>query len=302
MMITMRLALIGDIHVYSTRIRVRDLLCKRALGHVNLLLRRRRQFNHDLLGPLLERVQAIDPAALLMSGDVTTSSLADEFEQVDQRMAKLVATVPTVLVPGNHDRYTFASSRTRRMETMLARLVPGAFPDVRDLTDGWRLLSLDSAVPNRFFSRGALGDQQLAAAEGALSQVQPGQGVVILCHYPVLLPKGTLHGWSHDLKEMQALRKAVLACRGRVVFLHGHIHQPWFMAFDTDAHVPAANPATARIISINAGSPCMVGPQYPLGQGFWQIDLPDDPLGQLGLIHHLPASASLSDWTTRQAI
>ena len=39
---------------------------------------------------------------------------------------------------------------------------------------------------------------------------------------------------------------------------------------------------------INAGAPCMTSAVYPLGQGFWQIDLPDDPAAPLGLVHHLP--------------
>ena len=37
---------------------------------------------------------------------------------------------------------------------------------------------------------------------------------------------------------------------------------------------------------IDVGSPCMVSPDYPAGQGFFQIDLPDDPRDALGVVHH----------------
>ena len=29
-------------------------------------------------------------------------------------------------------------------------------------------------------------------------------------------------------------------------------------------------------------------PSHPHGQGFWQIDLPDDPAATVGLVHHVP--------------
>jgi 3',5'-cyclic AMP phosphodiesterase CpdA len=275
-----RLALIGDIHLFSLDVEPRRLLGKRLLGHTNLLLNRRFRFNHALLAPLIERVRQIEPDMVLLSGDVTTTSLEDEFLDIERFFRPLADQFPLVIVPGNHDRYTFRSARHRRVENLLQGLIPHSFPHFRELTPNWRLLGLDSARPQVMMSRGALGDPQFQAVARHVADLKKDQGLVVLCHYPAVTPPRVPASWAHALAEARPLKRLLADCPGRIVFMHGHIHRPWHWA-------PAYGNA-APFTCINAGSPCLTSNAYPLGQGFWQIVLPEDPHQPLSLIHHVP--------------
>jgi len=271
--------LIGDIHLYSLKVRARELMGKRLMGHTNLWLSRRHRFNHRMLEKVMQKVEAIAPDLAVFSGDVTTTSLANEFHDINEYLHPLSQKVPVLLVPGNHDRYTFRSARKQRMEKALEGIMPLAFPHWQKLTDRWYLLALDSAIPQLMLSRGALGETQLKAIARRLAQLKAGDGLVVLCHYPVALPAGWPRTWTHDLAKGQQLRRLLENCPAKVVFLHGHVHKPWYARPTGHDGLP--------FICINAGSPCMTSNEFPLGQGFWEIALPDDPADALDLTHHV---------------
>ncbi len=284
----MRIALIGDIHAYSLNVRARRLLSRRILAQSNLWINRRFRFNHALLAPLMDQVRAVEPDLVLCSGDITTTSLEDEFTDVMNHFRPLAEQTPVVVVPGNHDRYTFKSRRKRRMEEMLEGLMPHEFPHHRQLSPKWRLIALDSGIPNVLTSRGALGEAQFAALSRSLHDTPADQGVVLLCHYPAATPPGMPNSWAHNLREAAALRRMLTDCPQPILFMHGHVHQPWYWASgegQTNGHAPA-------LAYLNAGSPCMTSNKYPMGQGFWQIDLPDDPAQQISLLHQVPQSTT----------
>ncbi len=277
----MRLALIGDIHHYRLDIHWRQLVGKRFLGHTNLWLNRRHRFNHGVLSPLIDRVTAINPDHVLLTGDVTTTSLDDEFHDVATFLKPLSDRFNTLLVPGNHDRYTFSSKRSRRIERLLEHLLPQEFPHFENVGGRWHVLALDGAQPRVFMARGALGEAQLNAASAKLARLTPDDGLIVMCHYPIVAPPDALPlTYDHRLADARALAKLLRRCPARVVYLHGHIHRPWAWAPTNGRH--------RGLTHINAGAPCLTSAVYPLGQGFWQIDLPDDPREALGLVHHLP--------------
>ena len=287
----MRIVLIGDIHLFQLRVKPRDLLGKRILGQGNLWLNRSRRFNHALLAPLFERVKELGPDLVLCSGDVTTTSLENEFLDIMEHFRPLAREVPVVVVPGNHDKYTFRSHQKRTMHTLMEGLMPDEFPHVRDLGGGWNLMGLDSARPQVMMSRGALGSKQVAGIERCLAELSDGGkeggaeggregGLIVLCHYPSVMPRGMPRSWAHDLKEARWLTKRLSEYPGRVVFVHGHIHKPWYHRAQENGKPP--------FDILNAGAPCMTSSRFPLGQGFWEITLPEDPRGELGLVRHVP--------------
>ncbi len=280
----MKLVLIGDIHLYSFQLRPRQWLSKRLLGVSNLYLFRRKKFAHDRLHEIFEQAAALKPDLVLCSGDLTSTSTEVEFRDVMTYFEPLVASVPVIMVPGNHDRYTFRSARTRRMEHILSRMMPVAFPHHQRLTDKWHLLALDSAIPQLVLSRGALGAGQLQAVGAFLKERTRDEGVVILCHYPVASPPGVASSWTHNLKEDRALREMLEACPARIIFIHGHIHQPWIWHMDGHQGRP-------RLTCVNAGAPVMISSRYPCGQGFWEIDLPAEVDGDVPMTRHLPSMA-----------
>ena len=276
----MRIALIGDIHLFTLKVHPRRLLGKRLLGQSNLWINRQFRFNHTMLEPVINKVRALKLDLVLLSGDVTSTSLEDEFADVVKYLKPLSDEVPVLIVPGNHDRYTYRAARRKRVETLLTNLLPEKFPYYRDLTRRWHLIALDAARPQVVLSRGALGRGQLTAVRDLIGRFTAEDGLIVLCHYPVLIPPAVHSTWAHDLAEARKLRNILAGSPARIVYLHGHIHQPWY--WETEDHM--RQPFT----SINAGSPCLTSEKYPLGQGFWQIELPEDPRHNLGLYHYVP--------------
>lgn len=274
----MRLVLFGDIHLYRLWLAPWQFASKRILGQSNLILNRRKRFRHQLLKEMVDKAIALEPEMLLLSGDVTTTSLRREFADVKAALGPLADRVPTVLVPGNHDRYTFSAARSRVIDRMLGDWVPQQFPHVRELTDRWRLLALDAAVPRVYNARGRLGRVQFEAAKTYVESMDETQGLVVLCHYPCVVPKGVHEHASHALEERDALRGVLENCKARVVYLHGHIHRPWHHEVGDGSGVP--------FTCIDAGSPCMVSEAYPRGQGFYEVELPGEPFAPLTVRHH----------------
>ncbi len=275
----MRVALIGDIHAYRLLVPPWRLVGKRLLGQANLWLNRRHRFDLTLLERLVEHVASIQPDMILMSGDLTTTALEGEFEDVGRVLEPLTRCVPTVAVPGNHDRYTFTSSRRRVMEATLPQMVPDRWPHFRRLTDRWHLLALDSGVPRLLNSRGRLGRDQLRHARRQVFDLTSEDGLIVLCHYPVKSPPRALPlTWDHRLADSFRLRGLLRRCSARVMYLHGHIHKPWCWQ----------PKGVSDLTYLNAGSPCMTTTKHPQGQGYWQIDLPERPTDPVGVIHHLP--------------
>ncbi len=276
----MQIAFIGDIHAFSLRLPPRRLLGRRLLGQSNLWLNRQFHFNHHLLTPLVERIRTLEPDLVLLSGDVTTTSLDDEFAGVVRELAPLTDVAPVVLVPGNHDRYTRGAERQRRIERHLAGLMPARFPHTRSLNRRWRLLALDAARAQLVLSRGKLGREQLHRVSRVLDGLESDDRLLVLCHYPVVVPPQTPSAWSHDLAEAGRLRRLLEMCPAKIVYLHGHIHRPWCWSAE---HRGSLAPFTC----VNAGSPCLTSRRYPLGQGFWQLTLRDDST-PFELRHHVP--------------
>ena len=277
----MRIALIGDIHSYRLFVPPWRLAGKRLIGHANLWLNRRHAFDHRLVDEAVKNVVAVEPDLVLLSGDLTTTALDGEFEDVARMLEPLTTRFPTVIVPGNHDRYTFTSARRRTMENLLPGVVPSHWPHFRTLTDRWHLLALDSAVPRIFNSRGLVGRHQLREARRLIAHLTADDGLIVLCHYPLKSPPRALPlTWDHKLADSFRLRRMLIRCPARVLFLHGHIHRPWCWQ--------PKRSNQSHFTYINAGSPCMTNTRHPQGQGFWQIELPAVPTDHMQVIHHLP--------------
>ena len=279
----MRIVLIGDIHSYRLFVPPWGLVGKRLIGQANLWLNRRHHFDHGLVDETVQQVIEVKPDLVLFSGDLTTTALDKEFEDVAKQLVPLTTRFATLIVPGNHDRYTFTSARQRTMESVMPDLVPNYWPHFRTLTDHWHLLALDSAVPRIFNSRGLVGRHQLQQARRLISPLTTDDGLVVLCHYPLKSPPRALPlTWDHKLADSFRLRRMLIRCSARVLYLHGHIHRPWCWQ--------PKRSNQSHFTYINAGSPCMTSTRYPRGQGFWQIDLPKVSTDHMQVVHHVPVT------------
>ncbi|MEO0964883.1 MAG: metallophosphoesterase [Planctomycetota bacterium] len=302
----MRLLVIGDVHVAAERVAFRDMWCRRALAVANHRLRRGKHFDMNLLPGIVGRMVAIEADGLIGTGDVTTTALAEEFVAVREALEPARAAVAerggrAWIVPGNHDRYTLTATRRRRLEATMTGWAPSdGFPAAVGLTEAWRMLLLDSAGPNVWSSRGRLGGAQLEALSDALDSLQPTQGLLVVCHYPPVVPGGVAGEWpslervSRRLAEGRAVWEMLRGCRGRVLWLHGHVHQPWWWLPGQGEAVMqeglSHRPMSANgpgVAFLNAGCPCRVDDRWPAGQGFWEVELESSEAGAVvRAVHH----------------
>lgn len=266
-----RIVLLGDLHFFQMAVWPWQLGSKRFLGQTNLWLNRRRHFRLGLWPAYAEYIKTLDPDVLLGSGDYTTTALAGEFRMAKAALGPLLAAARTaVLVPGNHDRYTFASMRHRRFERSLAPWAPETWPHVSSVAAGLSLIALDPTRPNPLGASGTLGRDQLERLKTILQEGLPGQGpVLVLCHYPLGTPPDVpTEPPGHGLRDKAVLSELLGKTQRLVFYLHGHIHQPWVWR----------PPDFPNILTVNAGAPFLCGRRYPHGQGLVSLCWEDGDL------------------------
>ncbi len=290
----MKLLALGDLHVFSLWPGLTGMLSKRLAGQTNLWLNRRKVFQHQWLPGILDRMQSVGADAVLLTGDFTTTSLRAEFRRARGALESLEDIGPVYAVTGNHDRYTFASARNRVAESWLGDWLPRTTPHLKPLGGAWKLLRIDTAIPNAFASSGRVGPDQMRRVAETLKPMTDADGLVVMTHYPVVLPESVHQAPSHALQDKAELAALLADCPAQVMHLHGHIHKPW-------VYPPAEG---AAFLSVDVGAPCYVSEAYPAGQGFVEIELPEGAnQGQTPRIwHHLPSFSTDSNETETRGL
>jgi 3',5'-cyclic AMP phosphodiesterase CpdA len=168
------------------------------------------------LDAVLDRITAMDraPDFIVVSGDLTNLGDVASYRLLAGRLARI--TVPLVLALGNHDR------REGFRQVLLG--AAGDAPYTHDLVlSGAHVIVLDSLVPGRV--AGALGPDQFAFLAAALDR-HPGLPKLVVVHHPPALDADAEILW-HSLGWDDSARLAdLLAGRGVVALLCGHVHVP----------------------------------------------------------------------------
>lgn len=264
----MRIVHLSDVHIWRYTSNVRRLMGIRALGMVELLLGRARRFHLERLGAVVDRVLSLEPDHVVITGDLTTTALPSEFREARRLLAPLLTDPKRVtMVPGNHDRTTRRSFRTRRFEGTFGTFMPAAaFPWLRRLDDETAILGLDPTRPH-FSPRGRLPEDQLQAAR-ALTADPAGRPrrLIVACHYPVAAPARYERELRLKRLENDQAVGSWLTGIGPHLYCCGHVHAAW--AFQP--------PSLPNQLCLNAGSPVMsdsTGLRLP---GFLEIGLEED--------------------------
>ncbi len=257
-----RLAHVTDPHFRGPRgsqgPRAGELLGKRAIGYVNLVVNRVRKHKMDLLEDLRVDLRAQAPDHLALTGDLSNIAVTSEWRSA---LAWLdmsgVAPDAISVIPGNHDAYVPEVLATREFERLFG---PYQTSDLdRDARGGLlpvradpRAAGADRRLQRRRHRRsrrlGAVGEAQLARLEAILKAPElAGLTRVVLVHHPPVLHKDGEH---RNLRDREAFA-AVLARAGADLVLHGHDHA------DQRAELPG--PGGAKIPIIGAGSASYAG-------------------------------------------
>ena len=265
----MRVVVLGDLHFYQLAVWPWQLFSKRLLGQTNLWFHRRRHFKPALWPGLRDRIIERKPDALLCSGDFVTTALPGEFRTASQAWSELVDAIQpseAFVVPGNHDRYTYTSKRKQLFEAAFAPWTSQEWPATKALGPKHQVIALDPTRPNPFNASGELGPEQQTRLKEVLEAIPSDQAIFILCHYPIgTPPELPKEAPGHGLQDTEALVQLLAEAKRPITYLHGHIHWPW-------KWVPKAAP---NVSAINVGAPMLTSSQYPMGQGFLEMELPE---------------------------
>ncbi|MCC5828215.1 MAG: metallophosphoesterase [Phycisphaeraceae bacterium] len=278
---SLRVAMLGDVHLHHLPRTPWSLIGKRLLGAANLLRGRRKRFQPHLMAMAINRILALRPDQVWLTGDLTTLSTRREFAEARSLIQPLCERIPAVLVPGNHDCYTFLAAWQRRAIHAWGSLVamPDQAPLMRPIIGPWHLLAIDSCAPRLITSRGRIRPATLDAIGKLVSAAAADRPVrerclAVLCHYPAVVPGGIAQHWQHRLAGAGPLVDTLTASAGRILMIHGHIHKTWLIR-GGEARRVDGRPLTGAVrglVDLNLGSPTMVGPQHPNGQGFWLVE------------------------------
>ncbi len=243
----MRLLHISDLHFWHIPLNPLRLVGKRLFGVSNLILRRARLFRMDRMPAVLDRVRAVNPDHILITGDLTTTALEEEFQAAHRAISALDREPSSLtIIPGNHDRYTRRATRDRVFEKYFGRYTPpDGYPSLKWLEPGTAVLFLDACRPNRISARGTIASEHVVKAQELLDGASSGiRRLLIACHYPAALPSGVVDSRGHGLRGREHLI-GFLARQAPHLYCHGHIHRPWSFTPNDLPRTLCLNPGAA---------------------------------------------------------
>lgn len=269
----MRIAHITDIHFYVPP-RIGQLPGKRLLGTANLYLRgRRHEFSPQVQACVVQTLQDLKPDAVVISGDLTAQATAEEFDAAFTALRPVLDSVPTFVIPGNHDVYTRGAQQTQRIRERF-----GAWMAIDEATgigrldvDGVTFIGLDPNRPTFLFATGVLPPRQLEGLRSMLDAPDLAERTVILCiHYPIVGPDSTPydnrgHGLLNATEVIETLRGVRHA---PTAVLHGHKHHGARATLDLGTRqVPSFNPGSAGLAYDADHGRCAAINVYEVGAG-----------------------------------
>ena len=131
---------------------------------------------------LLDAAQALQPGAIIASGDFTQRAKVGEFAAAREYLDRLPA-VPLVVCPGNHDvpLYRIWERITRPHQNYRQYIADELNSVVR--IDGAVIVSLDSTAPLTAITNGRIRREQLQFCRDAFRDVSPGTLKLVVAHH-----------------------------------------------------------------------------------------------------------------------
>jgi 3',5'-cyclic AMP phosphodiesterase CpdA len=262
------LAHLSDPHLNPLpKVRVRELIGKRATGYANWLRSRRRFHDMALMRRLTDDIASRAPDHVACTGDLAHIGLPAEFRAAIPFLDSLGPREAVSFVPGNHDAYVRSS-----LDELAACTAPwrrsdeGAegYPWLK-VRKGVALIGLSSAVPTGpFMAWGRVGAAQMEKAE-VLLHYAAGCGLkrVVLIHHP---PHRGGAKSGRELKDADAF-EAMIAKAGAELVIHGHNHTTSLAWLQTPSgHAP--------VVGVPS---CSMGPASHAEKAAWHLfRIPDD--------------------------
>lgn len=221
-----RLIHIADLHFWSVTLNPLRLMGKRALGELNVVLRRRHEFPMDRAAQYLEAVNATGIRHLLFTGDFTSTALDAEYRMAHAFMERVSeAGLETAAIPGNHDVYTHIAARQRVFYRHLSAWAGSDnLPRLWRLPGGTSVVLVPTVCPNWITSKGRIDEATIEATRRLIEQ---SDGlVVVAAHYPLLAETPNYRmSPGRRLRNADVFRRMLGGCSRPILYVSGHVHR-----------------------------------------------------------------------------
>ncbi len=227
-----RICHFSDLHLpLSGSVLPHQLVGKRFLGYGNIRFLRGKTHKREAFVRLLGCLASEEADFVVMTGDVTNLALPFEFAEAEQLFRDAGLTPQnTLVIPGNHDRYTMGADMGAAFEQQMAHWMPDGFsrgegyPIVRKVGP-IAIVALDTAVW-RVGTRdaGRVEDGQMERMIEALSSDSiRACWPVISMHHPPFRREENFY--KDFMSGLVGTEKLIQALDGRsATVLHGHMH------------------------------------------------------------------------------
>lgn len=201
-----------------------------------------------LLAQAVAAAAALQPAAVVLTGDLVEHGAAAEYAHLRALLAPFAC--PVWLMPGNHDDPA-ALRRAFPDHDELRPLLGDHVLWVREAA-GLRLVALDTVVPRR--PHGALCADRLAWLDGTLAAA-PAVPTLVAMHHPPFAT-GIAHMDAMGLLEGAAELAAVLRRHPQVErVICGHLHRPIVCRFGGTLAMTVPSTAHQIVLDLAPGAP-----------------------------------------------
>jgi 3',5'-cyclic AMP phosphodiesterase CpdA len=228
-----RICHFSDLHLPLSRsVPPQRLLGKRLLGYGNIRFLRGKTHKQEAFAHLLEHLVNEQGDFVVMTGDVSNLALPLEFAEAD-RLFRDAGLRPenTLVIPGNHDRYTMGADLGEAFEKHMAPWLPNAF----SRADGYpivhkvgpiALMALDTAVwRTGIRDAGLVNSKQIERMADILKgDEMHGYWPVIAMHHPPFRRQEAFY--KDFMSGLAGADKLTRTMNGRpATVLHGHMHK-----------------------------------------------------------------------------
>jgi len=190
------------------------------------------QFRADIFEKVIEEVNALNPDAVVITGDLTNEGLKEQYEKCKTLISK-INVEKIIAVSGNHDYRNTGYLHFKKYFP---------FQTINELNDDVVLVTLGTARPDR--DEGEVGYRQISWLERTMKKYQNKTTILAMHHHLIGIPDTG----SDRLTIIDAgdVLRATLDSNVNLV-LCGHKHRPWLWDFNNLLIANAGSVSSERV-------------------------------------------------------
>lgn len=231
----LHIAHISDLHFSELNYSPAQFFSKRWIGNLNFIFSRKKIFEPAQLTPLPSLFKEFGVDHVVISGDLSTTSLDEEFRQASQFINQLTGKGMSVFsLPGNHDHYTKSAYKNQKFydffncaytledHPIYSYNLKKHKVAAKHLGHKWWLISLDTALATSLVSsRGYFSPELEKNLEEVIALIPKDNSIILVNHFPFFNHESPRKALVRGESLLSLIRKH----ENIKLYLHGHTHQ-----------------------------------------------------------------------------